>query len=88
MRHSSGRNLGVHGLGIGTGQQGIDVTEMTKALGAKKSIRINKVQVWVSVDYTAALYPAQKRPDRILIRHIGCTVPSFAWTLLNHRVTK
>lgn len=57
MRHSNGRNLRVHDLGIGTGQQGIYVTEMTKALGAKQSIRINKVQVWVRVHYTAALSP-------------------------------
>lgn len=88
MRHSNDRNLRVHNLGIGTRQQGIDVTEMTKALGAKQSIRINKVRVLVSVDYTAALDRAQESPDRILIRRIGCTVPSFAWTLLNHRVAK
>lgn len=88
MRHSNGRNLRVHNLGMGTGQQGIDVTEMTKALGAKQSITINKVRVLVSMDYTAALYPAQESPERILIRHIGCTVPSFAWTFLNHRVAK
>lgn len=88
MRHSNGRNLRVPNLGIGTGQQGIDVTEMTNALGAKQSIRINKVQAWGLVDYTAALYPGQESPETILTRRIGCTMPSFARTLLNHCVVK